>query len=98
MGRGTHWHHNRGFSPFMALLVLGVLLLVFSKGLFWPLLFLFGFIWWSKAGSRHSHSWGDWCESDEHEKRKNAAFDKRKNDAYFDEYDDKRKNDDVYYV
>src|SRR5688572_22975944 len=79
MGRGTDWHHNRGFSLSMGLIILGILILVFTKGS-WvlPFIVLFSFITWRRQfGS--SRAWADGCEVDEHMKRKNEAFDKRKN-------------------
>jgi hypothetical protein len=94
MDRGYGWRRSSGFSPLM--MVLGIVLVIFIFSKVWwllPMLFFFG--WMASKGSWHH--WSEWCESDEHDKRKNEAYAKRKNDERYDEY--KRKNDeDVYYV
>jgi hypothetical protein len=80
----------------MGILGLFVLIFLFSKGFwFWPLLLLFGWFMWSRGGwHHHLGHWG------EHDKRKHDAYEKRKHDDAYDDYDEKRKNDgdDIYYV
>lgn len=89
-----HGHQSRGWSPWMGFALLFVVFIVFSKGFFWPLLILFGFMMWSKGGG--SHMWGS-CGSDE--KHKNDE--KRKNDDFHTEHKRKSSDDDtepIYYL
>lgn len=84
---GWRPHHYRGWSPWMGIGLFILLFLVFSKGLFWPLLFIFFGVMLLKGG-RQGWQWMG-CEDETSEEKA-----KRKNDDYviIDDKQPKRKN------